>query len=523
MARNEELHFTVSADDQASDVVDDVADKVDDLESTKAVVKLDADSDKAVDGIGDVSDSAKALIERNPWVAEVLADTAAAKTDLESLQSKLVETGDKADDTSRHIDRMGQSEGPRLAGNQVADLTGPFGEASSAASDFGGVFDGLADISEKVAAKVGLNAAAMASAISGIGFVVAGAAAAWGIWKQKQEEARKKAAEHLKIQTELVDAVKDGNKEVASQKFIELYGKVIDLGHKAGLSTNEIVDAIRGVGDAVPDATAKMDDLQAKIDDLAAARDTLAQQPTTANWAQELTNLSLQIDQLEKQRDALKGAADEYTDLSDKQQATADLQTEVESALGISEQALNDQAHAAENAKEKTDRLQEGLSDLAAELDIQRAAEDFDADINEAMNNVALGVGATREEIRGIQDDVIRAAEQTNQNPIVVATTLQKIQAGDLGAVKSDVESWYKNHPVGITAKLSATIDQSAGAYAKAVGKGGTASGNMVVNETINVNLPRGARHSDIARAMNRSTRRSGHRYGTPQVHYARR
>jgi hypothetical protein len=53
--------------------------------------------------------------------------------------------------------------------------------------------------------------------------------------------------------------------------------------------------------------------------------------------------------------------------------------------------------------------------------------------------------------------------------------------------------------------------------------KSATSGSTQTVFETINVHLPKGARHTDIARAMNRSTRRNGRRFGNPQVHYARR
>ena len=115
----------------------------------------------------------------------------------------------------------------------------------------------------------------MEAAIGPIGIAIGLAAAVWTTFKSKQEEARKKAAEHLKIQTELLDAIKDGNAAVAASKFIEIYGDIIDRGRDAGQSANEVVDFIRDTGDASADAKAKMADLDRQIADLQTTYDDL--------------------------------------------------------------------------------------------------------------------------------------------------------------------------------------------------------------------------------------------------------
>ena len=514
---------TTYDDEGAKDALRD-AEKLDKLDPT-VDVEVTADTDKATSGIDDVTQSARDLMDRNPWVAEVLADTAAAKSDLEGLQAKLGETGDKADDTSRHIDKLGHSDGPRIAGNQVADLTGPFGDASSAASNFGGVFDGLADIGEKVAGQIGLDAAAMASAISGIGFAVAGAAAVWSIFKQKQDEAKKKTAEHLKVQTDLVKAIQDGNQEVASAKFLELYGKVIDLGHKAGLSTNEIVDAIQGVGDAAPAAKRKIDDLNKQIDDLnasIAASPTMRISPTVDDVA-----MSHSLDALTKQRDALVGAEGEYASLTQKQKDNVQSNADVQDALFGTTGKLDDNARAADNAKSKSDALSQSFDTLRGSLDVDRAAQDFDKAIDVAMWNASQGVTATTDDVRALQDMVVTAAEQTGKTPIEVNTELEKITQGDLEGVRNDVDSWYRNNPVEIAVKAELDRASYNAMIAKLNAAGSTPSGPPRAGgtsvSTVNVNLPRGARHADIARAMNTATRRNGRRFANPVVHYARR
>lgn len=519
---------TTYDDEGAKDALRD-AEKLEKLDPT---VEVDADTSSAKSDIEDVHDIAQDLIDRNPWVAEVLSDTAAAKGDIESLQAKLRDTGETADDTKRHIDKIGGSDGPRLAGNQVADLTGPFGDASGAASDFGGVFDGLADISEKVAEKVGLNAAAMGSAISGIGFAVAAAAAVWTIFKQKQEEAKKKAAEHLKLQTELVEAIKDGNREAASTKFIELYGDIIEKGKEAGLTVDEVVDGIRGTGNAADDAQSKIAGFDQQIADLDKTyqdlhRTTAAQGAVPSGEEKAIAD---QLVSLRGQRDALIAAQDEYADLSTKQQDSVDLQTDVQGALFGTTSALDETAAAAERAKKKADELQQGFDDLRGAMDFDRTAADLQTALTDAMNNIALGVAPTKEEIRSIEDSIIEVAEMAGKTPIEVKSELQKVAAGDLFTVRNDVQSWMNQHAVEVQFKIAddalAKIRSGFAKFGVTIPvvptAGRTASASST---TVNVNLPRGARSGDIARAMGMSTRRNGRRYGTPSgtVSYARR
>ena len=522
---------TTYDDDGAKDALKD-AEKLEDLEP---VVEIDADASDMKSEVEEATGIAQDLQDRSPWIAQFAADTSALKADLETAQAKLKETGEKADDTKQHLDKIGNTGGPRLAGNQVADLTGPLGDASGAASNFGGVFDGLADIGEKVAGSVGLNAEKMASAIGGIGFAVAAAAAVWTIFKQKQEEAKKKAAEHLKLQEELMDALKKGDVAGAAKKWIDLYGDIIDKGHKAGLSTDELVDAIAGTGNAAETANSKLATNAKHIDEIRDAYDKLhavtqAQGAVPSRDEQDLKN---QLDGLIAARDGISDYKDEYADLTQKQKDNQAIQDAVQTALDNTASSLDGVTKSAKEAKEKNDELTKALDDMAGMLDISRAAEDFDTDINAAMANTLMGVDNTREEIRGIEDDVLKAAEFTKQNPVVVAQTLAKVSNGDLQGAKADVDAWYKNNPANMSVDLvvgQAVIDAARRGVQQALANtkvtiGGLSAGAPAGAQTVNVNLPRGMRHGDIARAMGMSTRRNGRRYGNPSgtVAYARR
>jgi hypothetical protein len=518
---------TTYDDDGAKEALQDA----EQLEKLDPTVQVEADTSQAVSDIDDVTTVAKDLVDRNPWIAEVLSDTGAAKSDIESFQTKLRETGDVADDTKRHVDKIGDTGGPRLAGNQVADLTGPLGDASGAASNLGGVFDGLADITEKVAGKVGLDAAKMAGAVSGIGFAVAAAAAVWTLFRQKQAEAKKKAEEHLKLQEEITKAIEEGNREVAASKFIDLYGDIIDKGLEAGLSINEVVDAIRGTGDAAKTADSKIAEFDTRIADLNRSYQEL-HATTAASGAVpsgEEKALADQLVSLRNSRDALIDAKGEWSNMTAEQQANIDKQGAVQTALLGTEEKTDKVAAAADRAKKKTEDLTAAFDILKGSLDLERTMEDFEADINTAMANVALGVPPTKEEIRTIEDTIIEVGEMAGKTPIEVRSELDKIDHGDLFSVLNDAQSWANEHKVKVQFEVAQDAKQKirdvfAGFGINVPITGSASKSASGASQTVNVNLPRGARHGDIARAMGLSTRRNGRRYGNPSgtVSYAR-
>lgn len=528
-----DIPITTDYDDQgAKDAIKD-AEKLEQLEPT---VEFDADTSKVEGATAEITDSAQALMDRNPWIAEFQADTANLKSGLEEAQTKLRETGDKADDAKKHIDKIGDTQGPRLAGNQVADLTGPFGDASGAASNFGGVFDGLADIGEKVATKVGLDAAAMSSAIGGIGFAVAGAAAVWTIFKQKQEEAKKKAEEHLKVQEDLMAALKKGDVEGAAKKWIELYGDIIDKGHKAGLSTDELVDGIANSGNAAATANRKLEDNAKQIDEITRAYNELhtVTQASGAVPSDEENKLLAQLTALKDGTQGLIDYKDQYAELTQKQKDNQAIQDAVQTALGDTATKLDDAAEAAGRAKQKTDDLAKGFDDLRGHLDIKRTMEDFETNVTTAMNNIALGIPPTKEEIRTIEDTIVEVGEYANLNPIEVQSLLNAADNGDMFTVLQKMQGYVTSQGA-LEVEVQAKINQAdlrkqlAGFQSDMNAQfgnkpGGTSAGRAAPTIVNHIHVP-GASPSQIARAQRQSGRRNGRRYGTQPttVRYARR
>jgi hypothetical protein len=101
------------------------------------------------------------------------------------------------------------------------------------------------------------------------------------------------------------------------------------------------------------------------------------------------------------------------------------------------------------------------------------------------------------------------------------------LNAGDVAAAEADLNELARDRDIRIL--ITAVGSQDTIKFLRSISRGGT----QILDEakagvfaagapaSFTVNLPRGARHADIARALGVSARRNGRRY--EQVTYARR
>jgi len=176
--------------------------------------------------------------------------------------------------------------------------------------------------------------------------------------------------------------------------------------------------------------------------------------------------------------------------------------------------------------EDAADKAADGLDRIRGRLDMHRAIEDFQTTMIEAQEAVHDKSAETVVDMRGVEDAIVAAGEAAGLNPIIVETAIKKAQQGDIdGAFLYMQGKIDEKGPLEVKVALNAVIPKL-----KLGGRGGT----VIVDESsfaapapapssVTVNLPRGARYSDVARAVNVSTRRSGRRYANPVVRYARR
>jgi hypothetical protein len=475
---------TTYDDDGAKEALKD-AEKLDQAEPE---IEVTADAKGAIDDLDKVEGIAQDLLDRNPWVAEILADTDAAKTDLEGLQAKLKETGDVATTEGGKVGKASKGAAGEIAkvGSEADQsksvLANMVGNSASEIGELGGI----AGTAGQAIGQLGEYATEGNISLAGLA-KVAGPMAALSVATLAVAQGAKQAAAANKRLTESID----------------------------DLSTASDEAALASVTDMMVDQFVAGKDLAGVWDRIAEGN---------IEGARRLHDLMLEQGLSETQTKGLRDAIEKLDTAAINGDATAEKYGK----------RWGEVSTAQADAKTKADDLKDALDDLAGALDIERAAQDFDTNINQAMANTLMGVGNTRDEIRGIEDDVLAAGQYTKQNPIVVAQTLEKVKQGDLQGAKADVDAWYAEHPAQMTVvvnqqKLKQQITAAQGGLQSWIDRlvpGGTsAPAGRASTQVVNVNLPRGARHGDIARAMNLSTRRNGRRYGNPSgtVAYARR
>lgn len=421
---DEQIRIDVTAEDDASKVLEAVADDAEALEKLTPEVQVGADTDTALRGIRDVADEARELSGKD---VEILlrAKIDDAKAGLKALKDDLNQVDDKARDTGQQLDRMGGDGGLRTRGNAIADLTGPLGDASGAASDFAGVFDGLGDIAEDIAGKVGVSAAAMSTAIGGIGIAVAGAAAVWTLFSQRQQKAREEQRELVEGQKRINEALKEGDRLAAATELEELYKSAYDAARQLGIADADVTRFLTG-------QTTALEGLErANRQWQAAQNDGFGQQDIAMRKFDELAG---SIDSARGKYIAANGTlADQETRLGNIAGALGDVATETGRTADATIRAF--------------DRIR-------GALDMQSAIDRFESEIAAALWTAGTESGNTADGIRGLKDAILEVAEFAKLTPIQVASLLQRVDAGDYAGVAADVERLSAGAPVDIYTAL---------------------------------------------------------------------
>ena len=566
----------VTADTGAAQSDLDSVDRlVDALDARAAEVDVTADTSSATSGLDDVESAADAVAKLTPEV-DVTADTSSAVTDLDSLKSDadtltdadreiilkakvkdaqdalkslrggLDDTSKKADDVKADMDQIGSSDGPRLAGNHVADLTGPFGDASGAAGDFGGIFDGLSDISESVGSKIGKDLSGVASSLGLAGFAVAGVAAGWTYFSQKAEEAKKKALEAAEAQREINEALKEGDIKAAADKLVESYGDVFDAAGDAGISVSQTTQYIRGAADTLPDLDRALADNATAIEETRRKQDAYYKSTgfldeRLADHQEELLSTRTRLRNV---RDAVDGARRKNIDLNGTIADQDKKMRGVRDGLRKTIDNTDDLAKSNKKAKDSVEDLDEALSKLKDQLSFERTMARFAEDFATAFRKVKHGKELTSEEILTLKEDVLDVAEFAKLHPAQVRALLRKIKRGDIAGVRNDVQAYMDEHTVETPAGIRVLPDAARNAHddaqnqlnnqgpvqvptvyaPPAPGGTGTPGGRPqpisvlpgptpapVTNVTMY--LPRGYREADVIAAGRRAARRSGGLY----------
>jgi hypothetical protein len=486
--------------------------------------------------------------------AAALADAIKAIDDVRVDDSELRQLGETAETTAKKLDRV-DGGGSNLRGNAIADLTGPLGAASSAASDFAGVFDGLSDTVGAAASKMGASSQTvgrLTSAIGGAGVVVAAGVAIWSAWRGSIDAAKAKAKELADAQKDINEALKEGNALAAANKLVETYPQAFKAAELLNVSLEDTVRFLTGQTDALAGVTTGTEEYSEK--QAAAAWVVKSAQ---ADW--EKANGTL-----EDQKKWTDAAAEAMGVLGEEMKDGGDSAEDLGAGVDIGEAALKGLGDTAQDVEQFIKDLEDQWKSLSDEIDQDQSWLDLQTQFDNVKQSaidafVAAAEGSAdaeqkardyQTEVNSLKQDIITyGAEVLKLPPEQVTRILADIDNGSLDEAERllDLLTQTRTAAVNVVltglnlgtqianalAGLGRVAVSSAPPAAAALAPGVQATdlvltpqataGTSVVqvartvptvtSVTNIVHVPRGYREIDAANALYRNQRRSGRLY----------
>lgn len=397
-----------------------------------------------------------------------------------------------------------------------------------------------------------------------------------------QEEVIKLAQEHLdeemKSAAEQTSALVDGLDAVnkafdGTDERVDALGRSFDKFNRdsdlnfSQMATNtvqsfdDVKEALKGVQDigskplvptTVEDLRGLSDESAAVVDSIAGLRDSIQLELTAA-----LEQGGGKFDSLREKAGFFRGEiTTQFTSAFEAMGLSSDevdeKVTELLGSLGLLPSQVETQIKITKDqeAMKKIELFSSALDDLPPEVQSQvvalveegnpQAAWQLVQDEIKKKGDIALN--SKLEDPDNVDDVAANAQQKANQKPIKFNSELRPLKGafsgggvvGPTGGVAGEAGAEFVTLPdgsrvllVGATAVPPRSRVTSTAQTARQLASMSSFVEQPVQNirQTINVNLPRGARYTDIARAMQSHTRRAGRRYAAPHpvVTYARR
>jgi hypothetical protein len=503
MSNSERIDLNISATDNASDTLEDVAELVDELEKASPEIDVGADTASADADLKETKELADQLTKADAEIV-IKAKIDQAKADLKDLQAELKATGDTAaaegDRAGDSMSDFGEDTGKAqdavhgLAGEAVAELPtiGPaLGPASEAV---GQLTEGL------LAGEIGFKDLAKAAA------PVAGITA--GLWALSRgaEQAAKRTAE-------LEQIIKDLSRASDEEALRSLDRAMMDVLLNGGDFNQFFADMaannLEGTKRLLELTTAQgasvvmTDALRAAVVEEERAR--AQQEQTTAKYGETAKTAAVNVGKLagdtSRAGEAARDGAEDFSK---------------------SEQAVYKWTKQVEKANTQIDTLQ-------GNLDFDQLALNFRTAFDEAMTKAQEGTELTAQEVLDLKQDYLDTAKAIGEDPVTIQSNLKKIEEGDIGAVLWDTQSKINQHEpteLPVKPKLDPAelrrIQREIIEYFRQhpLTTGGPNDPDNPNNQAagtssavINVALPRGFREVDVVAAARSSLRRNGRLY----------
>jgi hypothetical protein len=532
----EQVRVDLEARDNASKVIDKVADAAEALEKLDPEVEVTADTGAATADLDQLADDAAALSKVD---AEIVARARVddARAELKRLQDDMRDTADTA---RRELDGIGA--GATTAGDGLGRAADEGGRAKSAMANMGGnVASELGDIAGVggiAAQSLGELAEAAAEGELSLGQLakvagpMAGLAVAMTVMSEAMAAANASKAFDAERVERYTDAIANGVEPVqALTDSVTELGKLEFRSHMGGgllglfSTTEDLVPTLARARIGIKEFSEMARDFGARsTDEWRASLEALGVSTLDAIdivKAARDENAGMN-DALQRQTDLLKVL---FTDATTAAGAIAAVRDQVGGTIGdMAEWARRTGEVAAENdaaARKQdaltaaADRTREAFRKLRDGLNYEAELQGLQDAFGEALRTTADEGAATDEQIRAIKQSIIDVAEAAGANPVVVAAQLESVNQNDLWVVAGEVTSYYQRNPIKLATSLARPLNIPPG-YAPGTGGGGVfptsapPDGGGVTN--VSMTLPPGWRGDPLA-AAHHTARRAGRLY----------
>jgi len=443
----EQVRIDITADDQASKKLDQVADKVDDLESAKVKVPVDADTSEAtrdiaglmakVDGLA--RDPANILLSTNavqigseildltgqldkldgndPQVKITVDQINALQGDLDQVEAKLrdindVEVSPKVDPApaKRGLDEIGKSadSSASVTANAVGNLSQDVASLGGIAGTAGVAFGQMGEYMTE-AATSGERIGSVLANFGKQGALIGGVTLLVGLFTSEINKARKAAEDNAKQVEDLFKTLQAG-------------GQILDAFRKTIEDTGKF--EFPGLGDILPE----MNHLNISVREFAALAQLPA--PELRKWADDQKKLvSEGKGGYEGLRDvvfalaAAHGNAEEaearhratVKALGDDYERYGEMLAAQESKLSASQAATEAKTRADQDAADQLDRVNKLLNEeadaLNRQVDAATSAADAQLSENDALRDYADTLKDAKANSDDVRDSAIRLAK----------------------------------------------------------------------------------------------------------------
>lgn len=464
-----------------------------------------AGADKAAKGLDDVADAAERVEDHDDVAVEVDADTTDAARGLRDVADEAEQLDGR--DASITATLTNETSGPmadifsdldklearaKQAGERLDDVTGGGGDGARFTARGNAISDLTGPLGD-----VSSTASDVAGVFDGFSDILEGLAPKMGISADQMVGAIGGIGFAITAAATVWGYFSQKQEEAAAkqQQIIDNQKKINELvaDQKFAQAGEQLVETYSDAYDAARKLGISAEDLTLFLTGQKDITEQLADahQAYTGGLEKSSIEYTTQNDKVRALTESVTGAKVAYDNANDSLATQATRADQAAAALAGNKRDTDDVAAAQKRLDDQTRRTSEAFDRLRGAVNLDQELLRVQTSIDTAMSNAQQGVNLTADEVLDLKGDIINLAETAKAHPAEVKSTLDKIDRGDLAGVKADAEGYYARAPVQVTATLKVTDvirNVAAGVFGGGGGPAGTAASRApAVSSVVNV------------------------------------